>query len=336
MNTIKNLKVNKGITLITLVLIILVMLILTTIIIKEVQKRGETTIGTKNPGYKNIVVISHSWGSHAAVYKNNTWWQECGMAASVKENDYFSMLKSAITKVEPNANLSVVNVAEWERDFSKTNLIDNVLDNAVDLIIIRLGENVSAQNRSRYESELTTFVKYMKKLSPSAKFIFCTTGISSSEIANATINVANKEGAKVANAPFSSSNYDLQHLGNYVEGWYTEDEGITWDKNKIVLYPITYAPVARHPSDLGMLAVANSILTTAGYDTLNISYNIELKGSASYCPNKWVRGGIVSIHTSATNISVTTKDNTKINVINHNNGIFTFYMPSSDVTVTTF
>ena len=75
-----------------------------------------------------------------------------------------------------------------------------------------------------------------------------------------------------------------------------------------------------------------------GYDSLNITHSITINNTNGYsCDiinDKWVENGIVNIISNGNNVSVETSDNESISVINHNDGVFTFIMPTKDVTIT--
>lgn len=282
-------------------------------------------------GYSNVLVISHSWGSHGAVqaYGFN---ETKGMCASVVENDYVHLLAKGIQVFRPNATVNVVNVASWERqanDDSYKGLLQGKLTNAVDLVPIRLGENFSG-NDETWRSGLTNLINYIKELSPSADIVLCATGLGKKNLASICEELSSTLNVYYASAAFTDANkFPLK--GDYIEGWGIDDNG-EYNKEITALYPITQT-VCTHPSDVGMEIVANSILNAVGLEPIDVIRKITLHGAAT-CPAKWVIGGVVSVHSSGANITARSESGQSIEVTNHGDGVFTFYMPNDNVVVT--
>lgn len=281
-------------------------------------------------GYNNVLVVSHSWGLHPAAY-NYGFCCERGMASSVDGNDFVSMLRTAMQSVRPSAKLNVVNVAVWEQNAGNITVADEYLSADIDLVIIRVGENRS--NGDGYENDLIEFINHMKGIATKADFVVCTTGLNAG-MAIQTENAGTATGCKIASASWTDSD-NWNTPGDYIEGWGTDNQGSTWNKEETVLYQITNPAVCNHPSDYGMLTVANSILNAISYDELDIAYNITFNSSVGgSCPKKRVKGGIVTVHAdSSAKVTANTSENA-VEVTSHGNGCFTFKMPAADVTVT--
>lgn len=60
-------------------------------------------------------------------------------------------------------------------------------------------------------------------------------------------------------------------------------------------------------------------------DNSNIGYT---------CFDEWVEGGVFNIHTKSTAVSAVDASGNSLEVLNHNDGVFTFIMPDSDVEIT--
>lgn len=280
--------------------------------------------------YDNVLVVSHSWGWHPANY-SLAWNNEHGMAASVEENDFVHLLADGIRAINPQAAVDVVNVADWEHNAGSMNIVDDHISDDNDLVVIRLGENLSTS--VGYEENLKAFVNYMKEKAPNADFVLCGTGLGT-ELAQITKNAATATGSLYAYASFTDAD-NRQVVGGYVEGWVTNNQGSTYEKEQPkILYQIQNGAVASHPSDYGMLTVANSILTAVNYEEVSAAYNITMDSSVGgTVPKKWVKGGVVTIYApGASGVSVSS-DTSSIEVTDHDNGYYTFYMPSADVTV---
>ena len=129
-----------------------------------------------------------------------------------------------------------------------------------------------------------------------------------------------------------------ERIGNYLEGDYTPDGGATWDTEQQILYKVLGSGIAGHTNDVGMLRIANNILSALKYEQLELLRNINIGDTGGYTcsiiTNKWVVGGIVNVVSNGNTVSVSDSDNTLIEVTNHNDGVFTFIMPNKDVTIT--
>ena len=95
---------------------------------------------------------------------------------------------------------------------------------------------------------------------------------------------------------------------------------------------------ASHTNDVGMLKIANNILTALKYNPLDLLRNITIGNTngktCSLITDKWVAGGIVNVMSNGSTVSVVDSDSTAVAVTNHNDGVFTFIMPNKDVTIT--
>jgi hypothetical protein len=83
--------------------------------------------------------------------------------------------------------------------------------------------------------------------------------------------------------------------------------------------------------------MANSILEVMDYPILNISHSIKVNDNSNIgytCSDRWVEGGVFNIHTKSNTLSAVSASGNPIDVINHNDGVFTFIMPDSDVEIT--
>ena len=196
--------------------------------------------------YSKVLFLGNSITKHGI---NEYWWGLWGMAATTRENDYVHRVMAGIRSHNQSTTFSAVNIANWEQDFSTplSSLISlSDLSADTDLIVIRLGENVS--NTSGFQNALTNLYNYVTGIAPNARVIITGQFWPNSEKEAACKNVATAKGATYVKInQYGNSAYE-ERVGNYVYG----DDG-QW-------HMIDRSDVASHPSDAGMQAIANEIL----------------------------------------------------------------------------
>jgi hypothetical protein len=286
--------------------------------------------------YKNVLVISHSYGIHHRIYSYG-WGGIRGMASSVKKNDFVHLLETGLKQKETSSVTKVVNVAAWERNFTidKGSLLDAFLTSDVDCIIFRAGENVA--DSTGFSSAVVDLMNYCFDKVPSADGYISSMLFPVTAKDQALEAAADSLNLTYVNFGITNSSGYTSRMGDYVWGDYTADEGGSWDENTQVLYPISYSGVAGHPGDYGMLHMANSILEAMGYSSLKLSHSISVNDNSNIgytCFEKWVEGGVFNIHTKSTAVSAVDASGNSLEVLNHNDGVFTFIMPDSDVEIT--
>ncbi|MBP5466157.1 MAG: SGNH/GDSL hydrolase family protein [Clostridia bacterium] len=167
---------------------------------------------------------------------NNDW----GMAASKRENDYVHVVVSELEKAQ-RVSYSVCNVSDWEWRFydeGVLSLYKKVKDFNADVVIVRLGENVSRDDLAKYDFAfyLKKFIEYFVR--PETKLVITDTFWEYEPICKAEEKVA-----KALKADFVSIS-DL--------GYKNENKAIG---------EYAHAGVASHPNDTGMRRIAERILS---------------------------------------------------------------------------
>lgn len=179
------------------------------------------------------------------------WWNENGMAATKKENDYYHLVLKGLDERYEKINSEVINFIQWETlsyDRSETlSLIDNYLSNKIDLITIQLGENVT--DTSTFESDLLYFVQYVKEKAPETQIIIIGNTWKNDIIENAKMNVAKLEKVDYIDLKEIQDNEEYRNkLGD-----------IVYDKDGNS-HAINYDAVAAHPNDKAMSYIAEKLL----------------------------------------------------------------------------
>lgn len=212
--------------------------------------------------YSKAVVLGNSLTDHAIT---ETWWGVWGMAATKREYDFVHIMQEGLRAKDPNAEVVPIHLADWERNFGidLDTLIDGRMTSETDLVVIRLCENVPTANIPQFHDALSDLVDYVMEVSPMAKVVI--TGEFWNYAPKETIlqTVAAEKGVDFIKLnQFDTSAYK-ESIGHYVYG---DDEEI---------HEITDAGVAEHPSNIGMLGVANAILTAIGYEAVQKSYSLQ-------------------------------------------------------------
>lgn len=169
------------------------------------------------------------------------WYEQFGMAASKKENDYVHICMSEIEKKDPEAAFCICQVCEWETAYKtgeeKYYLYERARDFGADIIVMRAVENCPGKefDEAVFKRE---YGKLLEFLNPTGKAKLVLTTSFWKHPADDMI----REYAKENNLP-------LCELG---------DLGERDDMKATGLFE--HSGVASHPGDLGMKTIAERIL----------------------------------------------------------------------------
>jgi len=221
------------------------------------KKADIDTYATFQNPISRVLFLGNSITLHP---KNEYWWGAWGMAASRPEYDYVHRVMAKLREFVPSATYNTSAIGGWEvnPDFTSIAAPNVYAPNALraeglpysdtDLIVIRLGENV--RDDTHFEVALTSLVNYLKleEVAPNARIV-----ITGQYWTNAFREAACYNAAVATGSTFVQINqFDTpaykERVGNYVYG----------DDNQ--LHMINNTGVAEHPSDAGMLGIAEAIL----------------------------------------------------------------------------
>lgn len=137
---------------------------------EEVQQlKGHDTINYSDTAF-NYLAIGNSITRHGVC---DYWWNEIGMAASTKENDYVHRISSYLEEEYGEVCAYAYNFYIWEAqaaDRAETlDLLDPHLDSRLNLVTIQLSENVS--NMDTFEEDFNELVNYIHEKTPDAQII---------------------------------------------------------------------------------------------------------------------------------------------------------------------
>lgn len=289
---------------------------------KLIVSNGSLVVKPTKP--KSILIFGNSFTSHP---KNSYWYGSRGMASSVPELDYVSLITNAL-----GADVLRSGVGTFETKYTLDfdfSIIDSILASKDwDLVIIQLGEN-SPYNSDCYQC-WKNLINYIKSKLPNADIIQIT-GWSTGDKLKAITNACQD-----TNTPLLYCNTETytgnMRAGDYVTGDTKEDFGVAM--------PV----ILTHPSDVGMTLIANRILVQLGQPELDIFKNITLNqadgGTISVAYNKWPTGGLVSVKCEAdtdksiSSLSVSGLSSEPVKRTNDYGVFYTFFMPDNDVEIT--
>lgn len=183
----------------------------------------------------NILILGNSI-THHTPNESIGWKGDWGMAASAADKDFSSLLTNQLKQkfTAYNVNVTAKNIAVWEVDFEHDLSIDSdTLTKKYDILIIRLGENVSTTPSSfqNYEKELSNLINRFK--SKNTKVIITGTVWSSQEKDAIQEKIAKENQYSYIPLINFQTNPD-----NYATGKFVNEQ------------------VAAHPSDQGMQNIA--------------------------------------------------------------------------------
>lgn len=197
----------------------------------------------------NYLAIGNSITIHD--YADYWWNNECGMAASSPENDYFHLVTDGLKEKEGMVTSKAYSFIIWETlatDRAETlAFLDEYLSNDLDLITIQLGEN--ATDLTTFESDYGYLIAYIKEKAPNAAIYV---------IGDFWIREdrdEQKERAAKNNDVTYISLDEIKENKDYMAGM-----GTTVYDNDGSEHVINHNAVANHPGDKGMEYIANKIL----------------------------------------------------------------------------
>lgn len=108
-------------------------------------KNTWVTFGGDPSASTRVLFVGNSITRHA-IAPNIGWLRDCGMAATCLENDYVHRTVAGLEKRYGLVSFCIAQLADWERDFENPAVLETfseARDFCADIVIIRIGENVS-------------------------------------------------------------------------------------------------------------------------------------------------------------------------------------------------
>jgi hypothetical protein len=225
--------------------------------------------------YRNVLVLGNSITSH----EQTSIWpaNNRGMAATKPEYDFCGIMQTQMRLKDNSTVVTRLNIAEWERDFttSLSTLIGNNLTSDTDLVVIRLGENVT--NNNGFGSALNNLLAYIYSIAQNARVLVTSMFWANSATDEILKNFADSHGLTYVKInQFGYSAYE-EAIGHY-----------TYNTDFTAISEITNTGVAQHPSNKGMCAIANEILNAIGYDRSTNTYSLQSVTVGGVTGTMWV------------------------------------------------
>ena len=195
----------------------------------------------------NILFLGNSLTITGVPEEESDKDHERGLTSTRIENDYVHLLLQMISeKKKVNINYTVMNIADFERNFSRVlfdkSQLSNILVKKPDYVIFQIGENVSrkdiTQNGSLFEQRYSDMIKVF---SSATKIVCLPFWPDKDKIAHIK-NVALANGTHLV---------DLSHLGS---GMDPKNFASSFRK-------YSQSVVGSHPGDYGMKNIADNIFT---------------------------------------------------------------------------
>lgn len=200
----------------------------------------------------NYLAIGNSITVHGVC---DYWWDEIGMAATKKENDYVHLIEAHLNKKYDDVWMYSTNYSVWEMqgtDRAETfTMIDPYLSSKLDLITIQLGENVT--DTATFQADYEELIRYIQGKAPEAQIIVVDDFWNKKEKSDIRENAA-----KNCNVQFADLS-EIQGKKDYQCGIGTK----VYDSNGGE-HIVEHDGVARHPGDKGMRYIADAVIKVLG------------------------------------------------------------------------
>lgn len=119
-------------------------------------------LGDPNAPLK-ILVVGNSITRHGPKAEIG-WEYDWGMAASAPEKDYVHRLYEMLKESGKDVYMMICQASSWEIGFWREDILDTFKvqrDFAADIVVLRLGENVSPENECRFKDYLGGYIDYI-------------------------------------------------------------------------------------------------------------------------------------------------------------------------------
>lgn len=233
-----------------------------TVVIDKITKESyklqiaNGVLSVKSTTIKKAVALGNSITRHGIT---PFWWGDWGMAATQRAKDWVHILQGKFQTKYATASVNALNISGLEInpltfDFSS---LDYLLQNDVDLVLLKIGENVS--DTPNFAIKFDDLVDYIWLKIPTCDIIIGGMFWQNEGVNNVMKNVAEQKGLTfVSNMslysdPIYKSSLDTEVYGDDNQ-WHTISDGGT-----------TAPGVAAHSSDIGMQAIADLFGIALGY-----------------------------------------------------------------------
>ena len=211
-------------------LLILVIFLLPLVLFSCSKKEAQ-----KAPIPVHKVLILGNSITYAPANPTEGWNCSCGMAASVVDSDYVHLLTAKFKGLNKLNTVDAVNIAEFEREFDtyKFDKLKTFRDAKPDIIILRIGENVTREADSvAFKAKYIELLSYLKVNNANVKILAVGSVWPQRDLANAVMSKY---------TPYISLISLQNDMSNFALGMFTN------------------TGIADHPSNKGMRSINDQI-----------------------------------------------------------------------------
>jgi hypothetical protein len=205
--------------------------ILLLVLISSCKKKADPPVN-EAAKYSNILILGNSI-TMAPENRGIGWNANWGMAASKPELDFVHLLTAKFQEVNPASKVLAKNISLFEVDYhhyDMENELSTYLKEKTDLVIIRIGENVSKEPIG-FEPRYRSLIELLKLNNPNVRIIAV-----GSFWGNDPVDEIMSRGSEFITLKTLGTD-----MSNYAWGLHESHD------------------VASHPGDKGMMAIANAI-----------------------------------------------------------------------------
>lgn len=203
---------------------------------KQVNENSNIFYLGNSESRRRMVILGNSITRHG-VLPEIGWFNDYGMAASSKQNDYVHVLESRMKRDFGDFYIMVNQISEWESAFDTydINKLKAIRDFEGDVIVFRCGENIlSATDKKQLTERLNCLLDYVN---PKRSLEILTTSFWKNPLSDECVEELSARRGGV-----------LVKLGDLGDNDAMKARGL-----------FEHSGVAAHPGDLGMKTIADRI-----------------------------------------------------------------------------
>lgn len=253
--------------------------------------------------FSKVLVIGNSVTRHGYAAVASVMWlsDDKGMAATTIDNDFCQFVEEGLRKENESAQVTRGYGVNWESNLpTDHNTLMGYLDNYnddYDLIIFACSENIDSTDGDEIYLSAKEYFKVILEKWPKAKLLVTSTRLCKGQDPESEYSykdIALQKAAADMNLDFvdvRQRDHDAFvsdfNTGEWVPMYAKGDDGLF----------VIQAAVYWHTCDIGMLRIANSILSALDCPTVdNAIHIISVKSNQNYyAPKYWVRNGLVTV-----------------------------------------
>lgn len=191
------------------------------------------------------------------------WWGDWGMSASAPDKDYAHQTAAGLEAFYGKVTYKIVNFSSWElQPYDRAETLwtlDNYLDKDLDLVTVQLGEN--CYDLSTFKDDYIELINYIQNKVPDVHVMVL------GDVWNYPPRDTLKQEACIATSIPYADMSGMRDNPLYQCGLGTMVWGLDGQQHMI-----EHSGAAKHPSDSGMLYMAQVILHSLNYWDGNIDY----------------------------------------------------------------